>query len=232
MHFSDAQSITVSHLNCCSKRGIRDKEWPHEAWWLLGMTFKGRGGILRSSVDVQTIKRTASTALMKSRSIFVYYVRIDRNQVYRDHFELISKKQNRTANANITLQKRTLDELDNNFLEVFYSGSALFVCYAAIYWRLRWQANRYMLATSFYQASAQSHLAQLATQLNSTANQELIYWAWRRHVESTKSVLHIYISCTAVFVAWWETARLETQRTLFRKLNFFQMIIMYKYFFD
>ena len=80
------------------------------------MTFKGRGGILRSSVDVQTIKRTASTALMKSRSIFVYYVRIDRNQVYRDHFELISKKQNRTANANITLQKRTLDELDNNFL--------------------------------------------------------------------------------------------------------------------
>ena len=89
------------------------------------MTFKGRGGILRSSVDVQTIKRTASTALMKSRSIFVYYVRIDRNQVYRDHFELISKKQNRTANANITLQKRTLDELDNNFLEVFYSGSAL-----------------------------------------------------------------------------------------------------------
>ena len=118
MHFSDAQSITVSHLNCCSKRGIRDKEWPHEAWWLLGMTFKGRGGILRSSVDVQTIKRTASTALMKSRSIFVYYVRIDRNQVYRDHFELISKKQNRTANANITLQKRTLDELDNNFLGI------------------------------------------------------------------------------------------------------------------
>ena len=125
-----------------SKWVIRDKEWPHVAWRLLGLTFMGCGRILRSSLDVQTIKRTASTALMKSRSIFSYYVRIVRNQVYRDHFELISKKQNRIAIANITLQKRTIDESDNKFLKVFYSGSALLVCYPAIYWRLGWQASR------------------------------------------------------------------------------------------
>ena len=85
----------------------------------------GCGGILRSNLDVQTIKRTASTALMKSRSIFADYVGIVRNQVYRDHFELISKKQNRIAIANITPQKRTTEESDNKFLKVFYSGSAL-----------------------------------------------------------------------------------------------------------
>ena len=79
----------------------------------------GCGGILRSSLDVQTIKRTASTALMKSRSIFSCNVRIVRNQDYRDHFELISKKQNRIAIANITPQKRTTDESDNKSLKVF-----------------------------------------------------------------------------------------------------------------
>ena len=109
---------------------------------ITGDDFHGLWGVLRSSVDVQTIKRIASTALMKSRSIFADYVGIVRNQVYRDHFELISKKQNRIAIANTTLQKRTIDGSENKFLKVFYSGSALFVCYAAIYWRLRWQASR------------------------------------------------------------------------------------------
>ena len=136
MHLSEAQSTSVSHLY----------------YWLQRMTpcslaitgddFHGLWGVLRSSVDVQTIKRIASTALMKSRSIFADYVGIVRNQVYRDHFELILKKQNRIAIANITLQKRTIDESDNKFLKVFYSGSALLVCYPAIYWRLGWQASR------------------------------------------------------------------------------------------
>ena len=84
---------------------------------ITGDDFHGLWGVLRSSVDVQTIKRIASTALMKSRSIFADYVGIVRNQVYRDHFELISKKQNRIAIANITLQTKTIDGSDNKFLK-------------------------------------------------------------------------------------------------------------------
>ena len=130
----------------------------------------GCGGILRSNLDVQTIKRTASTALMKSRSIFSCYVRIVRNQDYRDHFELISKKQNRIAIANTTLQKRTIDESDNKFLKVFYSGFALLslpCCHLLAFGVAGKQVedgNKFLssaqletMATSFYQASAQSH---------------------------------------------------------------------------